>query len=114
MPFAVIDAVQGRTEDSLLIRGVTIRPRVFHDVMDLVPNHGWQVLQESPDRLRVLLAGASEPDAERLRTALRSNLTAHGVADAPAVLIDTVSQVPKSPSGKAPLIRALRSGPAPS
>lgn len=110
LPYAVIDEVQGRTEDTLIIDGVTIRPGVFHDAMDLVPNQAWQVRQDGPSSVHVLLASASEADRGRLPGLLLTALRQHGVRHA-AVTVESVPTIPKTASGKAPLIKAATQAP---
>src|SRR5215469_9627224 len=60
-PFALIDDIQGRVEDTPSFPGlaggvVNVHPLVYSRIMDTLPVSGWQVLQET-DGLRVLLNG---------------------------------------------------------
>jgi phenylacetate-CoA ligase len=110
-PFGVIDGIQGRAEDVLTLPGVRgeairVHPLVFHRVMDRLSTGGWQVVQEA-DGLRVLLAGLSEGEAvTEAGAAIRQALAEQGVAVLP-VAVERVAAIPKSASGKAPLIKAL-------
>jgi phenylacetate-CoA ligase len=108
----VIEAILGRTEDTLHLPGVAgtnvaILPNVIHNVLDGAPVGGWQVVQES-DHLRVLVA---EPqpgfEAAALGERLHRGLVAQGALSTP-VLVEQVLAIPRTPNGKAPLIRALR------
>lgn len=112
LPFEIIAAVQGRTEDILALPGVHgtfvhVNPLVFHNVMDRVPTSGWQVVQE-PDGLRVLLAGLLEgQDTTKITRAFEQALAEQQVVPL-RVRVERVSAIPKAASGKAPLIQALR------
>jgi phenylacetate-coenzyme A ligase PaaK-like adenylate-forming protein len=108
----VIDAIQGRTEDTLQLPGVAganvaIHPNVIHNVLDGAPVGGWQVVQES-DHLRVLVA---EPqpgfEAAALAERLHLGLMAQGALSTP-VVVEQVPAIPRTSNGKAPLIRALK------
>ncbi|HET7768715.1 MAG TPA: phenylacetate--CoA ligase family protein [Chloroflexota bacterium] len=112
-PFALLDAVQGRLEDILELPGadggtVRVHPHVFHRIMDTVPVTAWQVAQE-PAALRLRLAAPpSRPiDTAALVAALRSSLAAQGVAALP-IEAERVDAIPRTASGKAPLVVALR------
>jgi phenylacetate-CoA ligase len=109
--FRTIDGVEGRAEDVLVLPGpgnqpVRIHPNVFHDAMDLVPNNGWQVVQES-DGLDVLIVHGAEPvDADGVRGRIESALQGQGALPL-AVRVSIVAAIPKAASGKTPLIKAL-------
>ena len=108
-PYRLLDAIQGREQDALRFPGLdgtgsrVVQPIVFHHVMDDVAAAGWQIAQRGDGHLDVLLARPREVDPEALATRLRSALTARG-AVAPAVRIQTVDAIPRTPLGKAPLI----------
>jgi len=112
LPFQTIDGVQGRLEDVLMMRGngnqaVRVHPNVFHDIMDAVPNNGWQIVEEQ-DALRLSLVPSRESiDLALVRQRIASALEAQNVA-VPALHIEQVESIPKSASGKTPLIRARR------
>lgn len=109
-PFAMIDGIQGRSEEFLrfpAIAGgdVAVHPNAVHDVMDLVPARSWQVVQE-PGGLAVLLAGA--PDSfsdEELGQKLRQALAAQAVV-VPPITVRRVEAIPRAALGKAPLIKS--------
>src|SRR6266511_4468106 len=63
MPFAVLESIQGRVEDSLTLPAISggeviVRPLVINRIMDIVPVSGWQVIQQADSGLVVLLTGA--------------------------------------------------------
>jgi putative adenylate-forming enzyme len=111
-PFALVDGIQGRAEDTLIFVAAdgqtkAIHPNVFHQVMDTVPLREWQIIQRD-DGLHVLASGleSGEP-ASALRDALRGALAAQ-LGAAPPVQVHLVDSVPRTANGKAPLIRAER------
>ncbi len=92
---------------------VAIRPLVFNRIMDLLPVSGWQVIQEADDGLTVLLSGARDGVSEAaVMTALSRALAENG-ASVPRLDVKRVPAIPKTAAGKAPLIRARSSHPAP-
>jgi len=113
LPFAVLDDVQGRVEDALHLPAVTggeivVRPLVFTRIMDIVPISGWQVAQQADQGLVVLLAGVRDGlTDETLVDQLTRSLAQEG-AHAPYIQVQRVSAIPKTASGKAPLVKAYR------
>ena len=111
LPFAVLESIQGRVEDTLTMPAVsgskvTVRPLVFNRVMDIVPVGGWQVIQQADNSLVVLLTNMRDGlTDEALVDQLLHSLTQEGVR-APYIRVEHVSTIPKSASGKAPLIKA--------
>jgi phenylacetate-coenzyme A ligase PaaK-like adenylate-forming protein len=109
-PFTLISGIQGRMEDILHFTGetggeVAIDPTVFDQVMDRVPAGEWQVVQEV-EGLDILLSGAPEGFSDdKLVEDLRLALAAHG-ARVPAIRVRRVSAIPRSATGKAPLIKS--------
>jgi len=107
-PLALIETVQGRTEDVLPFPAsagqmVAVHPHVFHHVMDIVPAAGWQIVQE-PTHIEVLLSGVRDGfDDAALAESLRRTLAAQG-ASVPPIRIQRVPSIPQRASGKAPLI----------
>jgi putative adenylate-forming enzyme len=114
MPYLRFDAIRGRVEEELRLPGaaegqVTIHPNVFHAVMDAQPVLQWQVIQENGG-LHVLIRPDREGfDAERLSHTIRQILEQRGTVAVP-VRVEVVAVIPKSPSGKTPLIRAAAHG----
>jgi putative adenylate-forming enzyme len=114
LPFAVLESIQGRVEDSLALPAtsggtVLIRPLVINRIMDIVPVSGWQVVQQADKGLVVLLMGARDGlTDEVLVDQIRASLIREG-ASAPYIRIQHVIEIPKTAAGKAPLIKAYRS-----
>ena len=113
MPFAILESVQGRIEDELLLPAksggkMAVQPLVFNRVMDILPVSGWQIVQEADDHLTVLLSGVrGELVDVKLADRLMQSLISEG-ADVPSIQVERVSAIPKTSSGKAPLIKAHR------
>jgi putative adenylate-forming enzyme len=113
LPFTVLESIQGRVEDSLILPAhsggeVLIRPLVINRIMEIVPVSGWQLIQQSDNGLVVLLTGAPNGlTEESLENQIGSSL-AHEGAQVPYIRIQHVPEIPKTASGKAPLIKAYR------
>lgn len=109
-PFALIDRIQGRREEVLHFpsrRGNPrpVHPNLFHEVLETVPASGWQVIQES-DRLEVLVSGLPEGyRVDSLKSNLVQALGNQGII-VPPVHIRPVPFIPRTPGGKAPLVRS--------
>jgi phenylacetate-CoA ligase len=108
--FTVLEDIEGRTEDVLLLPGmegkVSVHPIVFHHALDESSVAGWQVIQE-PSGLRVLLAGLTPgASAEGVHDAVAGALTAAGVTQT-HVDVQVVEHVERTALGKAPLVRRL-------
>lgn len=109
-PFALVEGVQGRTEDILHFpdrngKQTAVHPNLFHQVMDTVAVGSWQIIQEK-NALTVLLTDAQNGfSTETLRTKLGSALSQQNI-DLEAIHVQRVSSIPKSASGKQPLIKA--------
>jgi phenylacetate-CoA ligase len=109
-PFALIDDTQGRVEEVLSFPGraggsVNVQPLVFNRIMDTLPVSGWQVAQET-DGLHVLLSGVrGELDDAALAETVRQALAKQEVV-IPPVGVQRVTSIPKSATGKAPLIKS--------
>jgi putative adenylate-forming enzyme len=109
-PYACLEAIQGRVEDILHFPAVTggwvaVHPNVFHDVLDLLPVTGWQIVQRA-DGLTVLVSGVRNGFSEAmLIDALRRGLAEQGVM-APSVSIERVAAISRGAVGKTALIRS--------
>jgi putative adenylate-forming enzyme len=109
LPFAVVEGVQGRVEDALFLPAasggrVTVQPVVFNTIMDVLPVSGWQVVHEADDSLTVLVSGGRDDLADgALRGRLGQALARHG-ADGTRITVRQVPFIPKTRSGKAPLV----------
>jgi phenylacetate-CoA ligase len=114
LPFAVLESIQGRVEDTLTFPAasggkVLIRPLVINRIMDVVPVSGWQVIQQADNGLIVLLTGAQNGLMdEALAAQISKSLTQEGT-QVPYIRIQHVSEIPKTASGKTPLIKAYHS-----
>ncbi len=87
---------------------VDIQPLVFHRILDLLPVSGWQVAQDAPDRLTVLLSGSSDGIPESaLAQRIQQALAAEGVGDLQVSILKS-AVILKNASGKSPLIKAYR------
>ena len=104
LPYASLAGIEGREEEVLTLGGASVHPNVFHGVLETLPVAGWQVVEEE-GRLRVLLAGTTEPiDESAVRTRLGAALERVGAHGIPA-RIEFVDVIPRTPLGKAPLVR---------
>jgi phenylacetate-coenzyme A ligase PaaK-like adenylate-forming protein len=111
LAFSVMTGVQGRVEDSLRIPAVAggtvlVQPLVFTRIMDVVPVTEWQLVQSADHQLTLLVSGAPPNTtdaafAEPLMKALKEQ-----GAQVPQIQVQRVDSIPKSASGKAPLIKA--------
>jgi len=116
LPFAVLESIQGRMEDSITLPAVSggevlIRPLVINRIMDIIPVSGWQVIQQADNGLVVLLTGARTGLTDDALVNQISNSLAQEGAQATYVRIEHVSQIPKTAAGKAPLIKAYKATP---
>ncbi len=114
LPFAILESIQGRVEDSLVLPAVSggevvVRPLVINRIMDIVPVSGWQVIQQADNGLIVLLCGTRDGMTDDgLVNQLAKSLAQEG-AYASYIRVQHVSAIPKTASGKAPLIKAYKS-----
>jgi phenylacetate-coenzyme A ligase PaaK-like adenylate-forming protein len=113
LPFAVLESIQGRVENSLTLPAVSggevlIRPLVINRIMDIVPVSGWQVIQQADSGLVVLLTGMRDGLTDEALVDQISKSLAQEGAQAPYIQVQHVSEIPKTAAGKAPLIKAYR------
>ncbi len=113
LPFAVLDGIQGRVEDTLYLPAlaggnVAVQPLVFNRVMDIVPITTWQLTQEPDDRLTLLVSGPRDGfSTETVVSHLNQSLKEQGVR-VPSIQVQVVPAIPKTNAGKTPLIKAYR------
>jgi phenylacetate-coenzyme A ligase PaaK-like adenylate-forming protein len=113
MPFALLESIEGRTDDVLTLPAagggtVRVHPVVFHQVLDLLDGAGWQVRQENGG-LRVLVASpAGRFDPHAIEVAVRRALAAAG-ANSPPVEASSVDTIPAGAAGKRPLVVNVQS-----
>lgn len=103
LPFSILAGIEGRQEEILTLRGVSVHPNVFHRALERLPVAGWQVIDEG-FRLRLLLAGADQVDPVAVGDAVRAELARSGVHDV-GIAVDLVDAIPRTAMGKAPLVR---------
>jgi phenylacetate-coenzyme A ligase PaaK-like adenylate-forming protein len=114
LPFKVLESVQGRVEDSLMLLArssgkVLIRPLVINRIMDIAPVSGWQIQQQADQGLVILLSGTRNGVTDdSLAEQINRSLSKEG-ARVPYVRIQHVAEIPKTAAGKAPLIKAYKS-----
>jgi phenylacetate-coenzyme A ligase PaaK-like adenylate-forming protein len=113
LPFAVLDSIQGRVEDSLTLPAtsggeVLIRPLVINRIMDIVPVSGWQMIQQADGGLTLLLVGARNGLTDEALVDRISQSLAQEGARVPYIRIEHVSEIAKTAAGKSPLIKAYR------
>lgn len=109
-PFALIDGIQGRTEDTLYfpdVQGgeVAVHPNVFHQVMDTVPTNGWQIVQDTNGLTLLLSSIRGSFSDDLLVEKLQQVLATQGVI-VPSVTVQRVDTIAKGAGGKAPLIKS--------
>ncbi|HEX2916385.1 MAG TPA: phenylacetate--CoA ligase family protein [Chloroflexia bacterium] len=116
LPYQVIQQIEGRQEDILVMAGknqnyLQVHPNVFHAVMDTIPNKGWQVNQERDGCLRILLVETAGYHQALIEQTVRDNLTKalidQGVG-AVCITVEKVAAIPKAKSGKSPLVTAYQ------
>jgi phenylacetate-coenzyme A ligase PaaK-like adenylate-forming protein len=109
-PFRLIDAIEGRLQEVLTFPGadggeISIHPLLFHNLLDMLPVSGWQVVQES-DGLHILLARVHGVlDDRQIESQVESALTTQK-AVAPPIQVQRVDAIPQTIAGKAPLVKS--------
>jgi hypothetical protein len=87
---------------------VEVQPLVFNRIMDIIPVSGWQVAQQADDGLELLITGVRNGLLdEALIDQLTRSLAKEG-AVVPYIRVQRVADIPKTASGKAPLVKAYR------
>ncbi len=108
-PFRMLEAVEGRTEDVLVLPAasgpgdVRVHPVVMHQVLDSIRCDGFQV-HRMGDGLEVSVASELPVDTSEIERSLRAAL-AHAGAAPSSVVVRRVASVAPGASGKRPLIR---------
>lgn len=107
-PFALLEAVAGRTEDTLVMAGrtgpVRVHPVLFHTALESSAPGGWQV-EQLPDRLVIRIIGpGADPDAALVR--VTGALRGLGALDTPVEVL-VVESITRTRLGKVPLVKAL-------
>lgn len=114
--YRTIQEVEGRREDILVMAGkgqnqVQLLPNIFNDLLDIIPNKGWQIIQQKDGSLRVLLVEGEQAQAEKAVGDRMVRILVERGVESPQIKVEKVMAIPKAKSGKAPLIRAYRPGP---
>lgn len=112
-PFKVLESVAGRTEATLQMNAadggvVSVHPNVFHNTIEQVAVHGWQVEQNDTGVTVRVVDPDQHVDDERLARDLRVALMAAGVSSDVSVEVELVRQIARSSLGKTPLIVGRR------
>lgn len=113
-PFKVLESVVGRTEATLQMVGadgavvVSVRPGVFHNAIEPIAVHGWQVEQTDAGVTVRVVDPDQRVDHQRLAGDLRAGLMAAGVSADVPVRVERVRELARSSLGKAPLIVGRR------
>lgn len=113
-PFAVLESIQGRAEDTLNFPGITggtvaVHPSVFDHVLDTAPVSGWQVVQEADKSLTVLVTGVTPELANQALEEDLKQALAEQSGLVPQLRVQRVAAIPKTAAGKAPLVVARAS-----
>jgi phenylacetate-CoA ligase len=109
-PFRLIDAIEGRIQEALTFPRVgggeiSIHPLLFHNLLDMLPVSGWQVVQEA-DGLHILLARVHGVlDDCQIKSQVEGALTAQK-AVVPPIQVQQVDAIPQTVAGKAPLVKS--------
>jgi phenylacetate-coenzyme A ligase PaaK-like adenylate-forming protein len=112
LPFSVLESIQGRREDSLSMKAkkggmVTIQPLVFNRIMDILPVSGWQIHEQKDKSLTIYLSNVRENlNPDKLSGVISNALMKEGAAK-PVIRVKIVNEIPKSASGKSPLVRSF-------
>lgn len=109
-PFKLIDAIEGRIQEMLSLPGaggeeVRIHPLLFHNILDVLPVSGWQVVQEV-DGLHILLARMHGPFEDSQIENQVHNALAAQEAVVPPIQVQRVDSIPQTIAGKAPLVKS--------
>jgi phenylacetate-CoA ligase len=109
-PYILVEDIQGRTEDFLYFdspgKKITIHPNKIQGIMEFVPVTSWQIVLEG-NKISIFLVGLSPAyNKEIIITGFNDLFTKEGIGEIETELKE-VSVIPKSASGKAPLIKNL-------
>ena len=112
-PFKVLESVAGRTEATLQMSGadgglVSVRPGVFHNAIEPVAVHGWQLEQTDTGVTIRVVDPDQHVDDKRFARDLQVALTAAGVSADVTVEVERVRRLARNSLGKAPLIVGRR------
>jgi putative adenylate-forming enzyme len=109
-PFQLIDAIEGRTEETLTFPSraggtVTLHALTFQKVLEPLPIAGWQVIQEG-GVVHILLLGSREPiPPDEVARSIAAQMEESGAAPAP-VEVHEVAALERGTTGKTPYVMA--------
>lgn len=98
--FPLIAAVEGRTDEVIVLGGHALHPLVFVHALEKLPLVAWQVVRDRA-AVRVRVVGPTDG----VENAVRSALARSGVNGA-SVVVERVAEIPAGPGGKRPLVVA--------
>jgi phenylacetate-coenzyme A ligase PaaK-like adenylate-forming protein len=100
--------VEGRTEDTLSLAGrhgeVRVHPNVFHNTLEALAPHGWQVEQQPSTLIVRLVAPAADPELVRRRVL---EALADLTIETMAIEVVAVTALERTRLGKIQLVKAL-------
>ena len=111
--FSIISEIRGRVEDTIYLTDklgneITIRPNIFHDVLDAAPIGGWQIIQQEKNKVLVSVIDVlAEYNEMPIIEKLKFRLVELGVFN-PIIHIKIIPKLQQSKIGKTPLIQALK------
>jgi putative adenylate-forming enzyme len=114
-PFRLVDSIEGRREDTLTFPArsvgaefVSLHPKLFYEVLEIVPAAGWQVVQDD-GRVTVNLLGLKDSSiCISIRDQLWELFGRQG-AEVAAIDVREVQALVRGATGKAPLVMSRSS-----
>jgi len=106
---ALIDEPHGRCNENVILSdGRVVHASVFPDILDRAAASAWQfqVIQEAPDRIRVLIVCGSETERKRIAPAVQAGM-ARALGPEVSVCVEFVDAVFQRASGKTPVVVTL-------
>ena len=106
---ALIDEPHGRCNENVILSdGRVVHASVFPDILDRAAASAWQfqVIQDAPDRIRVLIVCGSETDRKRIAPAVQAGM-ARALGPEVSVCVEFVAAVFQRASGKTPVVVTL-------
>ncbi len=108
--FKLINAIEGRIQEVLSFHRaggeeVSIHPLIFHNILDMLPVSGWQVVQDT-DGLHILLANVHGlVDDSQIESSIKKALALQE-AVIPRINVQHVNSIPQTIASKTPLIKS--------
>ena len=110
--YRMIEDIRGRVEDIVYMpdrsgNKVQISPYFFFNQLKYVPIAGWQIVQETERRIKIVITGPKAMfDKEKLKTTMSGALKSLGV-DEPEINVEQVAEISRTAGGKTVLIKAF-------